>query len=73
MARQRQTGRRVDLALLKAWIIFMLFMMNQNGGNAQEWFAKVGAHYGLPMFYEVCVDSIAKNRTFLPTAHPGIL
>ena len=29
--------------------VVMLFMMNQRGGNAQEWFAKVGDHYGLPM------------------------
>lgn len=29
--------------------IVLLFMMHQGGGNAQEWHAKVGAHYGLPM------------------------
>jgi len=27
----------------------MLFMMNQAGGNAQEWQSKLGRHYGLPM------------------------
>jgi hypothetical protein len=26
-----------------------LFMMNRQGGNAQEWHSKVGTHYGLPM------------------------
>jgi lysophospholipase L1-like esterase len=29
--------------------VLLLLMMNRNGANAQEWFAKVGTHYGLPM------------------------
>jgi lysophospholipase L1-like esterase len=29
--------------------VVLLFMMSQNGGNAQEWFVKVGDHYRLPM------------------------
>ncbi len=29
--------------------VVLLFMMNNKGGNAQEWHSKVGAHYGLPM------------------------
>lgn len=29
--------------------VLMLFMMNQAGGNAQEWQEKLGRHYGLPM------------------------
>lgn len=29
--------------------VVMLFMMNQSGGNAQEWQSKLGRHYGLPM------------------------
>lgn len=29
--------------------VMLLFMMNKSGGNAQEWFVKVGQHYGLPM------------------------
>ena len=29
--------------------VMLLFMMNQQGTNAQEWFAKVGEHYRLPM------------------------
>jgi lysophospholipase L1-like esterase len=29
--------------------LLLLFTMNQNGGNAQEWQGKVGTHYGLPM------------------------
>lgn len=29
--------------------VLMLFMMNQGGGNAQEWETKLGQHYGLPM------------------------
>jgi lysophospholipase L1-like esterase len=29
--------------------VLLLFTMNQEGGNAQEWQAKVGRHYGLPM------------------------
>ncbi|MCX7048416.1 MAG: SGNH/GDSL hydrolase family protein [Candidatus Sumerlaeota bacterium] len=29
--------------------LLLLFTMNQNGGNAQEWHSKIGKHYGLPM------------------------
>ncbi len=29
--------------------VVLLFTMNKAGGNAQEWHAKVGAYYGLPM------------------------
>jgi len=29
--------------------VLLLFTMNQEGANAQEWQAKVGQHYGLPM------------------------
>jgi lysophospholipase L1-like esterase len=29
--------------------VVLLFTMNQNGGNTQEWHAQVGRHYGLPM------------------------
>ena len=29
--------------------LILLFTMNQNGANAQEWHAKVGAHYSCPM------------------------
>lgn len=29
--------------------VVLLFMMNKDGANAQEWFTKVGSHYGLPM------------------------
>lgn len=29
--------------------VMLLFTMSQNGGNAQEWHGKVGAHYRLPM------------------------
>ena len=29
--------------------VILLFTMNQNGANAQEWHSKVGAHYSLPM------------------------
>lgn len=29
--------------------VLLLFMMRRNGNNAQEWFSKVGLHYGLPM------------------------
>ncbi len=29
--------------------VVLLFMMNQSGGNAQEWHGKVGTHYRLPM------------------------
>ncbi|MBV9864549.1 MAG: SGNH/GDSL hydrolase family protein [Abitibacteriaceae bacterium] len=29
--------------------LLLLFMMNQSGGNAQEWLSKVGTHYELPM------------------------
>ena len=29
--------------------VMLLFTMSRNGGNAQEWHGKVGAHYRLPM------------------------
>lgn len=29
--------------------VVMVFMMNKDGNNAQEWHSKVGAHYQLPM------------------------
>ena len=29
--------------------VVLLFTMNKAGGNAQEWHAKVGRHYGLPL------------------------
>lgn len=29
--------------------VLLLFMMTKDGGNAQEWEAKLGAHYNLPM------------------------
>jgi lysophospholipase L1-like esterase len=29
--------------------VVLLFMMNKDGSNAQEWFTKVGTHYNLPM------------------------
>ena len=29
--------------------VVLLFMMNRNGANAQEWHGKVGRHYDLPM------------------------
>ena len=29
--------------------VILLFTMHRNGGNAQAWHGKVGAHYGLPM------------------------
>jgi lysophospholipase L1-like esterase len=29
--------------------VLLLFMMDQGGNNAQEWFVKVGQHYRLPM------------------------
>jgi len=33
----------------KSPAVLLLFMLHQDGSNAQEWFAKVGAHYDLPM------------------------
>ncbi len=42
LVRQVLTSEKRPAALL-------LFMMNQSGGNAQEWQAKVGQHYALPM------------------------
>ncbi len=29
--------------------LLLLFMVNKNGNNSQEWESKIGAHYGLPM------------------------
>jgi len=30
-------------------VVMLLFTMNQDGGNAQEWQVKIGRHYELPM------------------------
>ena len=40
---------RQVLASAKQPPVLMLFLMNQAGGNAQEWQSKLGRHYGLPM------------------------
>ncbi len=40
---------RQILALPNQPAVLLLFTMHNNGGNAQEWQAKVGRHYGLPM------------------------
>ena len=40
---------RQILAQPQAPAVLMLFMVNRSGGSAQEWHAKVGLHYGLPM------------------------
>lgn len=40
---------RQVLASPKRPATLLLFMMNQGGGNAQEWESKVGRHYALPM------------------------
>lgn len=40
---------RQILASPKQPAVALLFMMNQQGANAQEWLAKVGRHYRLPM------------------------
>lgn len=40
---------RQVLASPKRPAALLIFMMNQAGGNAQEWQTKVGAHYALPM------------------------
>ena len=40
---------RQILAMPNSPAVALLFMMNQRGGNAQEWFSKVGRHYCLPM------------------------
>jgi lysophospholipase L1-like esterase len=40
---------RQILASPKQPAVLMLFMMNQAGGNAQEWQSKLGRHYSLPL------------------------
>ncbi len=44
--------------------VLLLFMMNQSGNNAQEWHAKVGAHYNLPMvsYRDALWPEIEANR-----------
>ena len=40
---------RQILSQPQAPAVLLLFMVNRSGGSAQEWHAKVGLHYGLPM------------------------
>jgi hypothetical protein len=45
--------------------VVLLFTMNQDGGNAQEWQSKVGRHYDLPMvsFRDALWPEIKARRT----------
>ena len=56
----------------------LLFMMNREGKNAQEWHAKVGAHYGLPMvsfrdalWPEIQADRIKWEDVEADMVHPN--
>ena len=44
--------------------VLLLFTMNQDGGNAQEWQSKVGRHYDLPMvsFRDALWPEISEGR-----------
>ena len=44
--------------------LLLLFTMNQSGANAQEWHAKVGTHYGVPMisYRDALWPEIQANR-----------
>lgn len=58
--------------------VVLLFMMNDHGGNAQEWLSKVGAHYELPMISyrdalwpEIEAGRMEKSVVFADEVHPN--
>jgi len=58
--------------------ILLLFMMTDQGGNAQEWQSKVGRHYGLPMISyrdalwpEIQAGRMERKEIFPDTVHPN--
>lgn len=58
--------------------VVLLFMMSQGGNNAQEWQAKLGRHYGLPMvsfrdalWPEINSGRIAWNVVIADQVHPN--
>ena len=55
---------RQILAQPNAPAVLMLFMVNRGGGTAQEWHAKVGRHYALPMisYHDVVWPEIQAKR-----------
>lgn len=60
--------------------LLLLFMMNEKGGNAQEWQSKLGTHYGLPMvsYRDLLWPEIEAKRLTWPqispdTVHPNDL
>lgn len=60
--------------------IVQLFMMHRNGGNAQPWQSKVGAHYRLPMvsyrdalWPEIQADRLTWDTVMADEVHPNDL
>jgi lysophospholipase L1-like esterase len=58
--------------------LVLLFMMNSQGGNAQEWQAKIGNHYALPMvsyrdalWPEIQAGRLAWEQLSPDTVHPN--
>ncbi len=58
--------------------VVLMFMMNNAGGNAQEWHSKVGEHYGIPMLSyrdalwpEISDHHLALNDVFADQVHPN--
>ena len=56
----------------------LLFMMHTEGGNAQEWHAKVGSHYALPMvsyrdalWPEIKADRLKWETVMADQVHPN--
>lgn len=48
----------------KKTAVMMLFTMNKNGQNAQQWHSKVGRHYGIPMisYRDAVWPEVAKGK-----------
>ena len=62
----------------KSPAVLLLFMLHQDGSNAQEWFTKVGAHYKLPMvsyrdaiFPEIQAGKVKWDDISPDTVHPN--
>ncbi len=60
--------------------VIQLFMMHQDGGNAQEWHGKVGGHYNLPiasyrdaLWPEINAGRIAWDAVMADEVHPNDL
>ena len=69
---------RQILSQLNQPAAMLLFMMHTEGGNAQEWHAKVGSHYALPMvsyrdalWPEIKADRLKWETVMADQVHPN--